>query len=160
MAAAAGWLAVAKSRRRLEYVAKPAVMVGLIVVALTLRLVSGTERAFFVVALTLGLVSDVFLMLPQDLFLMGLVAALVEHLAYIGGFRARPFNPGLLVAGETVALVGVGVVLPGIYRSLKQNQPRLVWPVIVYVVVFVVMVGTAGGHGLASHARRRPAVLS
>lgn len=122
-------------------------MLGLIAVALTLRPASSTERAFFVVALTLGLISDVFLMLPQDLFLPGLVAALVEHFAYIAGFRARPFNPGLLIVGETVALLAVGVFLPHIYRSLKENQPRLVWPVIFYVVVFVVMVGTAGGTG-------------
>ena len=147
LAAAADWLAVARSQRALEYVAKPAVMVGLIVVALTLRPGSTTERAFFVVALTLGLISDVFLMLPQDLFLPGLVAALVEHIAYIGGFRTRPFNSGLLIAGETVALIAVGLFLPRIYRSLKERQPALVWPVIFYVVVFVVMVGTAGGTG-------------
>lgn len=147
LAAAVDWLAVARSSRELEYVAKPAVMVGLIAVAVLIHPASTTERAFFVVALTLGLVSDVFLMLPQDLFLYGLAAALVEHLAYIGGFRARPFNPGLLVVGETVALIAVGLVLPAIYRSLKAKQPRLVWPVIGYVIVFVVMVGTAGGTG-------------
>src|SRR5439155_19256377 len=41
---------------------------------------------FFVIALALGLASDVFLMLPRDMFVAGLVAALVEHLAYIAGF--------------------------------------------------------------------------
>lgn len=122
-------------------------MVGLIAVAVLMQPVSGTERVFFIAALTLGLVSDVFLMLPQDLFLLGLLAAFVEHLAYIGGFHARPFNSGLLIVGEVVALVAVGVFLPPIYRSLKAKQPKLVWPVIFYTVVFVVMVGSGGGTG-------------
>src|SRR5438874_1791555 len=61
--AAVDWTAVARSIRRLEYVAKPAVMVGLIAVALAMHPVSAIERTFFVVALVLGLASDVFLML-------------------------------------------------------------------------------------------------
>lgn len=147
MAAVTDWRAVARAGRALEYAAKPAVMVGLIAVAVLIRPVSGTERGFFVVALTFGLVSDVFLMLPQDLFLLGLVAALVEHLAYIGGFRARPFDTTLLIVGAMVALVAVGFFLPPIYRSLRAQQPGLVRPVIFYVVVFVIMVGSAGGSG-------------
>ena len=147
VAAVADWIAVATSRRRLEYVAKPAVMVGLIVVALVLNPISTTERAFLVVALALGLVSDVFLMLPQDMFLAGLAAALLEHFAYIAGFRARDFHAGLLIAGTVIAVVSIGFVLPSIYRSLKEKQPQLVWPVFAYVVVFVLMVASAGGTG-------------
>ena len=90
--AAIDWAAVARSARRIEYAAKPAVMVGLIAVALALRPISSAERALFVVALALGLASDVFLMLPRDMFVAGLVAALVEHLAYIAGFRARELD--------------------------------------------------------------------
>src|SRR5215472_13595981 len=89
--AVADWVAVAASVRKLELVAKPLVMVGLIAAAMLLNPANFIERGFFVVALGFGLASDVFLMLPQDLFLLGLVAALVEHLAYIGGFRAPEF---------------------------------------------------------------------
>jgi uncharacterized membrane protein YhhN len=122
-------------------------MVGLIAAALLIHPVSSGERAFFVVALALGLISDVFLMLPQDMFLLGLVAALVEHLAYIAGFRAREYHASLFLAGMVVALISIGFVLPAIYRSLKAKQPRLVWPVIGYVAVFVLMVASAGGTG-------------
>src|SRR5205823_5922005 len=147
VAAVVDWVAVATSRRRLEYVAKPAVMVGLIAVALTLRPASGAERAFFVAALVLGLLSDVFLMLPRDMFLAGLVAALVEHVAYIAGFRTRDFEPGLFVVAVLIALVSVAVFLPPIYRALRAGHPSLVWPVFAYVAVFVVMVANAGGTG-------------
>jgi len=147
LVAAADWFAVAASRRALEYFAKPAVMVGLVAVAATLEPVSQVELLFFVAALALGLLSDVFLMLPRDLFLAGLVAAFVEHIAYIGGFRARDLHAGLLAVALAVALVSVALVMPAVYRALRKDQPSLVVPVIAYVAVFVVMVATAGGTG-------------
>jgi len=123
LVAAADWFAVATSRRTLEYFAKPAVMVGLMAVAATVEPVSQVERLFFVAALALVLLSDVFLMLPRDMFLAGLVAAFVEHLAYIGGFRARDFNAGLLAVALAVALVSVALVMPAVYRALRKDQP-------------------------------------
>ncbi len=136
--ALADWLAVAASRRGLEYAAKPAVMIGLIGVAILLHPADSTERTFFLVALTLGLISDIFLMLPQDMFLLGLGSALVEHLAYIAGFNHRPLQ---------LALLAVAAVVPPVIRALRENQPGLVWPVTAYVTVFVVMVSSAGSTG-------------
>jgi uncharacterized membrane protein YhhN len=147
LVAATDWFAVATSKRRIEYVAKPAVMVGLIAVAIALHPVSSTERAWFVGALALGLLSDVFLMLPQDMFVAGLAAALVEHIAYIAGFRARDLHTGLLLLGAVVAAVSAVAVLPAVYRALRKRHPRLVAPVIVYSAVFMVMVASAGGTG-------------
>jgi uncharacterized membrane protein YhhN len=141
------WVAVAISLRRLEYAAKPAVMVGLIAVALTLRPISSSQQAWFVVALVLGLASDVFLMLPRDMFLAGLVAALVEHIAYIAGFRTRDFQLMLFLVAVLIAVLSVIVFLPPIVRALRASHPQLVWPVLAYVAVFVVMVASAGGTG-------------
>ena len=147
VAAVTDWFAVATARRRLEYAAKPAVMVPLIGVALALRPVNPAERAFFVIALALGLLSDVFLMLPRDMFLAGLGAALIEHLAYISGFRTRELALGWLVVAALIALASAAAVFPTIYRALGAKSPRLVGPVIAYLVVFVVMVASAGGTG-------------
>ncbi len=141
------WIAVVHSSTRLEYVAKPLVMAGLIAVALVLDPVSALERDLFLIALALGLVSDVFLMLPGDLLLPGLVAALVEHVAYIAGFRARSLNVPWLIAGAVVAVASAAVFVPIYVRALRQKQPRLVGPVLAYVVVFIVMVASAGGTG-------------
>jgi uncharacterized membrane protein YhhN len=145
--AVADWAAVLRSSRSLEYVAKPAVIVGLIAVALALHPISAVERAFFIVALALGLVSDVFLMLPRDMFLGGLVAALVEHLAYVAGFRARELQLALLAVALLIALASVAVFVPPIHRALRAARPQLVTPVIAYVAVFVAMVASAGGTG-------------
>lgn len=145
--AVADWVAVMRSLRRLEYLAKPAVMVGLIAVAIAVHPISSTERAFFVAALALGLLSDVFLMLPRDMFVAGLAAALVEQVAYIAGFRARSLNAGLLVVAAITVLVSMALVLPAIHRALRKAHPALVAPVLVYVAVFAVMVTSAGGTG-------------
>ena len=147
LVAVADWAAVARSLRRLEYAAKPAVMAGLIGVAVVIHPVSNTERAFFIAALVLGLASDVFLMLPKDMFLMGLAAALIEHVTYIAGFRARDYHGGLFLVASLIALVSVAIFLPPILRALRTMKPKLVVPVIAYVVVFVVMVASAGGSG-------------
>jgi uncharacterized membrane protein YhhN len=147
VAAVADWVAIARSQPALEYVAKPLVMVGLVAVALALRPASGAQRWLFVVALVLGLASDVFLMLPRDMFLAGLVTALLEHLAYIAGFLVRSVHLALLGVALVVALASVALFLPPIVRAVREKQPRLVRPVLAYVAVFVVMVAAAGASG-------------
>ena len=141
------WVAVVRKSTWLEYATKPGFMAGLILLAIALRPASNAERVFFVVALALGLLSDAFLMLPRDLFLAGLVAALAEHLVYIAGFRTRDLHPTVLIAAAVIALVSVAAFLPPIYRAIEAGHPRLAYPVLVYVAVFVVMVSSAGGTG-------------
>jgi uncharacterized membrane protein YhhN len=141
------WIAVVHSNTRVEYAAKPMVMVGLILVALVLDPASTLQRNLFVVALALGLVSDVFLMLPGDLLLPGLLAALVEHVAYIAGFRARTLDVAWLAVGAVIAAVSAAALVPFYYRALRRKQPGLVVPVLAYVAVFVIMVASAGGTG-------------
>ncbi len=126
------WISVMRSVRWLEYATKVGFMLGLITVAIALQPVSVTERGFFVVALALGLISDVFLMLPRDMFMAGLVAALAEHLAYITAFRARALHTGTLVAGAIIALVSVAVFFPPIERSIRRDHPRLLTPLFFY----------------------------
>ena len=147
MVAVADWVAIGVANRAVEYAAKPLVMVGLIAVALALRASNPAQRWLFVVALLLGLASDVFLMLPRDMFLAGLVAALVEHLAYIGGFLTRGVHVGMLAIALLVALVSVAVFLPPIVRAVRAKHPSLAGPVLAYVAVFVVMVASAGASG-------------
>ena len=145
--AVACWISVVRPLPTLEYATKPGVMVGLIAVALTLNPVSATQRWLFVAALVLGLVSDVFLMLPRDLFLAGLVAALLEHLVYIAGFLVRPASPLGLAVAAVIVLGSVAAFLPPIVRALRARHASLVAPVLLYVAVFVVMVVRAGGTG-------------
>jgi uncharacterized membrane protein YhhN len=141
------WIAVVHSSTRLEYAAKPLVMAGLIAVALVLDPVSALQRNLFLVALALGLVSDVFLMLPGDMLLPGLVAALIEHIAYIAGFRARALNVPWLIIAAVIAVASAAVFVPIYLRALRRKQPKLVAPVLAYVAIFILMVASAGGTG-------------
>ena len=141
------WISVGATIPWLEYATKPGFMLALVVLALVVHPVDPTERAFFVAALALGLVSDVFLMIPRDLFVAGLAAALVEHFAYIAGFRTRELHVGHLLFAAAIALVSIAVIFPSINGALRRAHPGLVAPVIAYLVVFVVMVSSAGGTG-------------
>jgi uncharacterized membrane protein YhhN len=145
--AALDWISVATMIRWLEYATKPGFMLALIVLAVVMHPVDQTERAFFIGALALGLLSDVFLMLPRDLFVAGLAAALVEHLAYISGFRTRELHLGHLLIAAALAFVSVAVIFPTINGALLRDHRKLVAPVIAYLVVFVLMVASAGGTG-------------
>lgn len=141
-------VAVWRSLLKLEYVVKPGVMVALIGVAITLNPRHQTERTLFVIALVLGLASDVFLMLPGDLFLAGLVAALVEHIAYIVGFRFGGFYlPGVGI-GIAIAYVAVAQLVPRVTNALTASgRGSLRRPVMAYVAVISVMVLSATGSG-------------
>jgi uncharacterized membrane protein YhhN len=150
VAAVVDWVAVATTDPRLEYLAKPAVLVALVAAAAAIpadRIDLVDRRWWFVAALVCCLVGDVLLMLPRELFIPGLAAFLVGHVLFIVGFLHPPtdtpfsFSPtGLVVAVVVVAAVEA---VPGtvLFRSLvHHHQAGLVVPVAGYVVAIVTMV--------------------
>jgi uncharacterized membrane protein YhhN len=143
------WVAVALNQPRVEYVAKPLTMVGLIGVALAIDPVYSDMRAAFVIALVCSLVGDVFLMLPSDRFVAGLAAFLAAHLAYTAGFVVGPGSVGGLAVG---ALITAVVAIPlGVHlvRAVRASAPAVVTPVVAYTVVISAMVASATGLGNA-----------
>lgn len=146
--AAFDWFAVARDDRRLEYLMKPLTMVVLIGATLALDDVDGTARAWFVVALALSLAGDVFLMLPSDLFVPGLAAFLLGHLAYITGLWAFDTSTTGLVVGLVVVLVAVPVLGLRIARAVRTgDEPELFAPVVAYMGVISAMVVSACATG-------------
>jgi len=143
------WIAVARGSTRVEYVAKPLTMVGLIGVALAIDPAYSDMRAAFVIALACSLVGDVFLMLPGDRFVAGLAAFLAAHLAYTAGFVLGPGAVGGLAIGALIVAV---VAIPfgvHIVRAVRRSAPAVVTPVVAYLVVISVMVASATGLGNA-----------
>jgi uncharacterized membrane protein YhhN len=154
LAAAADWFAVATRRPSFEYVAKPAVMLGLIGLAVSVAPgspASDAAQPWFVAALGLSLVGDVLLMLPRERFVGGLVAFLVAHVAYIAGLVTIVLTAGLVVGGALLGLVVVGttIALVGrpIVRAARVARPGLFWPVVAYLGVISTMVVVACGTG-------------
>jgi uncharacterized membrane protein YhhN len=137
------WVAVAGSRARLEYVAKPLALLLLLAASLVAGGANPDLRPWLVLALAASLVGDVFL-LPAGSFPAGLLAFLVAQLAYLGAFVQRPWAPPLVVLGIVAAVVLVATV----GRRIVRGAPRpLRPPVAVYLVAICLMAIGATGTG-------------
>jgi uncharacterized membrane protein YhhN len=138
------WIAVERKIKLLEYFAKPGAMLALI---LWLWQASGFQgvMVWFGVGLLFSLAGDVFLLLPREQFIPGLVAFLLAHVAYIIGFNAAP--PPLNLPAALMALVVLLAALQ-IYRGVAaglqaSGQTRLKAPVLVYSLVISLMLLSA-----------------
>ena len=165
MAAVLDWVAVGSDNRRLEYVAKPAVLAALVAAAAVIPLAHTDlvdRRWWFVAALVCCLAGDVLLMLPRNLFIPGLAAFLLGHALFIVGLLQPPTPPGVppfsfAVTGLVAASVTVVAVesVPGILllRSLVATHQRgLVAPVCVYTAAIATMVVLAVNVGVLAAA--------
>ncbi len=165
VAAVVDWVAVGTGRRRLEYLAKPAVLAALVVAAALIP-ADHTDlvdrRWWFVAALVFCLAGDVLLMLPRNLFVPGLAAFLVGHILFIVGLLHPPVPAGVppfafSAAGLVAATVGVVLVeaLPAtvlISSLASHGQRALIPPVCTYVAAIATMVVVALNVGVAAAA--------
>ncbi|MBN2117659.1 MAG: lysoplasmalogenase [Anaerolineales bacterium] len=138
-------VAVLKNRRKLEYAAKPAVMVCLFLWLYSITGLRGSTL-WFGVGILFSLAGDVFLMIALDrLFLFGLIAFLFAHLAYITGFREQlPIvNPWSFVVLLFI-VINVSRLIRRIIGALRlKSQHKLVVPVAVYGIVISFMLYAA-----------------
>jgi uncharacterized membrane protein YhhN len=146
--AAADWIAVQRGARIAEYLLKPATMAFLIAAVLAMDPRDAGVRGWFVAALVLSLVGDVFLMLPRDLFVQGLSAFLLAHVAYIVGLHlegveAVPFLGGVVAAMLLLAIVGRRILAA--IRSGDDDDRNLAGPVVGYMFVIAAMAASAIG---------------
>lgn len=138
--------------RSLVYLLKPLATLIVIVVAWL-----GTRpepyRTWVLLGLGASLTGDVFLMLPQDLFVAGLAAFLVAHLCYLRAFTRDGGFSGVLATGVPLLALGIGlgtVLWPGL-GGLKV-------PVACYIAVILAMAWQALERWrLGSHAGARAA---
>lgn len=161
VAALADWTVVARDLGRIRYVTKPAVLVFLIGAALAIEPAAATDgavRSWFVVALVLSLLGDVFLMLPgaepgsdgPDLFVAGLASFLLGHVAYIIGlWQLDPSTGGLLAAGAVLVVLLPFIARPILVSVRTSDEPALFGPVLAYITVISAMVLSAGRSGSA-----------
>ena len=145
LAAAADWTAVHTDRPRLETVAKPTVMIGLIGLAATSDLAPSSVRPWILAALVLGLVGDLALLPQIDRFIVGLGSFLVGHLAYVIAFVLMwNATPWLIVGALGACGLIAGYGRP-IEQSIRGSALRL--PVIAYMAVTCVVILAGAGTG-------------
>ncbi|MBV8856654.1 MAG: lysoplasmalogenase [Acidobacteria bacterium] len=130
--------------RRQVYVFKPLTTLLIILIALQgTHGMTGAYRALVVVGLVCSLAGDVFLMLPRDRFVAGLVSFLFAHLFYIAAFT----SDGGHVWGWTAALLLFYGAL--MLKLLWTRLGKLKVPVVVYVSVILLMALQASSRWLA-----------
>ena len=137
LAAASGAVEIAAlyfGPRTIVYIFKPLTMLLIIGIALIRSSDDKRYRNFIVAALCLSLVGDVFLMLPSDQFVPGLVSFLFAHLFYIAAFRTRP--TGLLSAWFGLVCASYGCVM---LWFLFPNLGDMKLAVSIYVAVVLLM---------------------
>ena len=146
--ALADWLAVTTRDRFLEYIAKPAVMVFLFGVVLTVDSPSEAAQAWFAVAVIFSLGGDVFLMIPGDRFVFGLTSFLLAHVAYVIGLLQLDLSVPFLLLGIAFAVVVLGVVGTRVIAATRSSgHDELVIPVGVYIVAIGAMATAAFATG-------------
>ena len=138
-------LALWKKWLRLEYLAKPAVM---LVLFLWLWISTGLSGAplWFGIGILLSLTGDVLLMIsPDRFFLAGLMVFLLAHVAYLIGFNTPV--PEISAWGFILAImVGLGSmrIVRRILIALTANgQVRMRAPIIIYGTVISLMLLSA-----------------
>jgi uncharacterized membrane protein YhhN len=138
------WVAVAQSWRKVETIAKPAVIITLLAWLWSAGGLEG-RLAWFALGLVFSLAGDVFLMLSDARFTAGLVAFLLAHLAYLAGFNPTwpPLNLASLALAALVALV-CGLIYRRISAGLQATgQAGLRGPVLAYVLAIGLMLLSA-----------------
>jgi uncharacterized membrane protein YhhN len=135
--------------RWLVYICKPLATTLILVLALATGGEDHAYTALIAVGLTCSLAGDIFLMLPQDRFIPGLVSFLLAQLAYIAAFIRAADRP---LSGTSVLplipLLGYGFV---VFAILRPHLGPLMVPVLAYMVVILVM-----GWRAIEYARQYP----
>jgi len=138
-------LAVSKNLQRLEYFAKPAVMICLFFWLYASTGLQG-NTFWFGLGILFSLAGDVLLMISLDrMFLFGLAAFLFAHLSYIIGFKD---GLGTVSAWSLLLLVFIAVSVIRMMRRIvgamrAKGENNLVYPVIIYGSVISMMLYAA-----------------
>ena len=137
VSAALNILAEYRGPRRNVYIFKPLTVTFIILIALQSQ--PSVYKYMIVAGLLCSLAGDVFLMLPGDRFIPGLISFLIAHLFYIAAFTfdGALGRPSLLTA---VALLLYGGVM---LRLLFPHLGKMKVPVVVYMLVILSMVWQA-----------------
>lgn len=123
--------------RQQIYIFKPLTMLLIGLIAILGQGAPSFYKNMIIIGLVFSIMGDIFLMLPTDRFVAGLVSFLIAHLFYIGAFVAGidAFRWWPLIP---FALFGIAI-----YIYLAPALGKLKLPVLLYVGVIMVMAWVA-----------------
>ena len=114
------WIALAGQKKRIDYFAKPGVIIALLIWLALNGNLRGNLIWFFI-GLLFSLAGDVFLLLPKEQFIAGLVSFLLAHVAYIIGFNDT-LPPVNLVSISLILIITITACQ--IFRSISTGLER------------------------------------
>lgn len=122
----------------LHWIFKPLTTLLILAMAWSLRPI-GRYRRWIMIGLLLSTLGDVFLMLPGDYFVQGLLSFLIAHGAYLWAFGTRAAWGARAL--PLLCYAGVGASVLGLLWSGIPSALRV--PVLVYVVALCAMAAQA-----------------
>ena len=131
--------AESRSQRKTVYIFKPLGIVFILVMAVIQCPVESLYQRMILAGLIFSLAGDIFLMLPKDRFIHGLLAFLIAHLFYISGFIS------VLSILSVWPFIILGLFGASVFLYLLPGLGKRRLPVLVYMLVIVVMAGLAWG---------------
>jgi uncharacterized membrane protein YhhN len=145
------WVAVAQSRKKTEYIAKPTAMLVLLGLLAWVGGFGSLQLICFGLGIFFSLAGDVFLMISyarfsNRWFVPGLIAFLLAHVSYIAGLNiplpnvSPIWSMGLAIV---LALTAARILRRIISGVQQKGLKRLVRPVGIYGIVITVMVLSA-----------------
>jgi alkenylglycerophosphocholine/alkenylglycerophosphoethanolamine hydrolase len=150
------WIAADKKWKIVEYFAKPGTMLALLWWVWQ-STGWGGSMFWFTLGAVFCLLGDVFLIVPRNLFIFGLLAFLIGHIFYILGLNGIPPLTNLselvklVVLGKWLAIISIIVLVayliwyyPKLASGLKAREKNsLKVPVLIYSLVISLMVYSA-----------------
>jgi uncharacterized membrane protein YhhN len=138
------WIAADRKLKTLEYIAKPATMLALLWWMYS-NVGLGGDMLWFTLGVIFCLAGDVFLMLPRDMFIFGLIAFLIGQVCYTIGFNTQA--PYINLWGLFI-IIALGLYIGWLYPKLAgglvlKGKKQLRIPVLVYSFVISAMVYSA-----------------
>lgn len=118
------------------YLFKP--LTVLLILSVALQSPQSVYKYLILAGLLFSLAGDIFLMLPKDHFIAGLVSFLIAHLFYIAAFTLDGVRHTALLAGLLLLIYGVFML-----RRLFPYLGKMKVPVMVYMLVILLMVWQA-----------------
>ncbi len=144
-AAAVELFAVQKNNKQIEFFAKPAVLLFLLIWLYASTRLQG-NTIWFGLGLVLSLVGDIILIHPSDrMFILGLIAFLFTHIFYIIGFKEEllRFSGWSFVLLFFIAINGFRLLRRILDAMCTRKQNALINPVILYGFVISLMLFAA-----------------
>lgn len=132
-------------RRWLVYIFKPLTTILILLIALWPQTFLREPYAGAIaLGLLFSLAGDIWLMLPGNYFLAGLISFLIAHVCYIFAFASQPLPFNALWPFIPLAIFGV-IFLRYLWPALAEMK----WPVMIYLTVIVGMTALAVSGGAA-----------